>query len=152
VVAGLAVARDLPEQALRLFAAAGRFREQTGIVRLPPESERVTQAVDAAGAHLGADDAAVCWAEGEALSLEEAVGYARRGRGERDRPEVGWASLTPTEREVVRLVADGHTNAQIGERLFISPNTVKKHLSAVYAKVGAGGRAELAAAAGRGDL
>jgi predicted ATPase/DNA-binding CsgD family transcriptional regulator len=151
-VAGLAVARDLPEQGLRLFAAAGRFREQTGIVRLPSESERVAQALDAAWAHVGADDAAACWAEGEALSLEEAVGYARRGRGERDRPEVGWASLTPTERQVVRLVADGHTNAQIGERLFISPNTVKKHLSAVYAKVGPGGRAELAAEAGRRDL
>jgi hypothetical protein len=89
VVAGLAVARGLPQHALRLLAAAGRFREQTGIVRLLPESERATQALDAARAHLGAEDSAVCLAEGEALSLEEAVGYARRGRGERDRPEVG---------------------------------------------------------------
>ncbi len=35
----------------------------------------------------------------------------------------------------MRLVAEGHTNAEIGERLFISVNTVKKHLSHVYAKV-----------------
>jgi DNA-binding CsgD family transcriptional regulator len=51
------------------------------------------------------------------------------------RPRIGWASLTPVERDVVRLVAEGHTNAEISERLFISVNTVKKYLSRVYAKV-----------------
>jgi predicted ATPase/DNA-binding CsgD family transcriptional regulator len=152
VLAGLAIARDRAEQALRLLAAASRFREAAGLPRLPRESGRVTRALAAARAQVGAGNARACWAEGAGLSLEEAVGYARRGRGGRDRPEVGWASLTPTEREVVRLVADGDTNAQIGERLFISPNTVKKHLTAVYGKVRADGRAELAAEAGRRDL
>jgi DNA-binding CsgD family transcriptional regulator len=50
--------------------------------------------------------------------------------GERQRPQIGWGSLTPVERDVVRLVAAGHTNAEIGQRLFISVNTVKKYLSA----------------------
>lgn len=61
-------------------------------------------------------------------------------------------ALTPTEREIVWLVAEGHTNAEIGERLFVSVHTVKKHLSQVYAKVGLGGRAELVAQAIRLDL
>lgn len=81
--------------------------------------------------------------------LHAAVADARRGRGERGRPETDWDALTPTERDLVRLVVEGHTNARIGERLFISPNTVKKHLSSVYAKVGAAGRAEPAAEAAR---
>lgn len=41
------------------------------------------------------------WAEGAALTTEEAIAYAQRGRGERKRPTSGWASLTPTERDVV---------------------------------------------------
>ena len=97
-------------------------------------------------------DATACWDAGGELSLADAVAYARRGRGERQRPQIGWASLTPVERDVVRLVAEGHTNAEIGQRLFISVNTVKKHLSRVYAKVDVDGRADLAAQVARRDL
>ncbi|MDP8969913.1 MAG: LuxR C-terminal-related transcriptional regulator [Actinomycetota bacterium] len=151
-VAGLSVARDHPDQALRLLAAAERFHDGTGLVRFPLQAERAERHTAAAWAQLDPDDAQACWAEGTQLSLDEAVAYARRGRGERARPQVGWASLTPTERQIVRLVAEGHTNAEIGERLFVSVHTVKKHLSHVYAKVGLDGRAELLAQAARRDL
>ncbi|MGA9716232.1 MAG: helix-turn-helix transcriptional regulator, partial [Aeromicrobium sp.] len=93
--------------------------------------------------------AAAGWAAGGELSLADAVAYARRGRGERQRPTSGWDSLTPVERDVVRLVAEGHANSEIGRRLFISVNTVKKHLSHVYTKVEVEGRADLAAQAAR---
>ena len=53
------------------------------------------------------------WAEGAALSTEDAIAYAQRGRGERKRPASGWASLTPAEYEVVRLVCDGLANNDI---------------------------------------
>lgn len=151
-VAVLCVARDHPDQALRLLAAAERFHDDTGIVRFPLQAKRAERHTAAARAQLDPDDAEAYWAEGTQLSLDEAVAYARRGRGERARPQVGWAALTPTEREVVRLVAEGHTNAEIGERVFVSVHTVKKHLSHVYAKVGLDGRAELAAHAARHDL
>jgi DNA-binding CsgD family transcriptional regulator len=52
----------------------------------------------------------------------------------------------------VRLVAQGHTNAEIGQRLFISANTVKKHLTHVYAKLDVDGRTDLAAEVARRDL
>jgi predicted ATPase/DNA-binding CsgD family transcriptional regulator len=149
-VAGLAVARGQPDQALRLLAAAERFHADTGLVRFPLQAERTERHTAAARARLDPDDAEIDWAEGGQLSLDEAVAYARRGRGERGRPQVGWAALTPTEREILRHVAAGHSNAEIGERLFVSVHTVKKHLSHVYAKLGLDGRAELvAAAAGR---
>ena len=151
-VAGLAAARDQPDQSLRLLAAAERFHDDTGIVRLPLPAQRAQRHTAAARAELDPDDAEACWAEGRQLSLAEAVAYARRGRGERGRPQVGWAALTPTEREIVRLVAAGYANPEIGERLFVSVHTVKWHLSHVYAKVGLGGRSELVAEAARRDL
>jgi DNA-binding CsgD family transcriptional regulator len=89
------------------------------------------------------------WAEGGALSTEEAIAYAQRGRGERKRPSSGWGSLTPTEHDVVRLVAEGLANKQIGGRLFISPRTVQTHLTHVYAKLGLTSRVQLVQEAGR---
>jgi len=44
--------------------------------------------------------------------------------------------LTRREREVVMLVAEGLTNAQIAERLWISPGTVRRHLESVFSKLG----------------
>ena len=79
--------------------------------------------------------------------MDEAVAYARRGRGERQRPQFGWEALTPAERDVVRLVAEGHSNAEIARRLFVSVSTVKTHLSHVYAKLPVEGRTDLAAQA-----
>jgi DNA-binding CsgD family transcriptional regulator len=86
------------------------------------------------------------------LSTDEAVGYVRRARGERKRPSRGWDSLTPTELEVVRHIAAGRTNRQIGERMFISLGTVKAHLSHIFAKLGTPSRAHLAAEATRRGL
>jgi DNA-binding CsgD family transcriptional regulator len=77
------------------------------------------------------------------------LGVRRGRRGSRGRPTIGWDSLTPTEREVVRLAVEGLTNAQIGERLFISRRTVETHLSHVFGKVGVSSRVQLAAEAGR---
>ena len=45
-------------------------------------------------------------------------------------------SLTPREREVLALVADGKTNAEIARQLWISPGTVRRHLENAYAKLG----------------
>lgn len=52
-----------------------------------------------------------------------------------------YSDLTAREREIVELVAEGKTNAQIGEQLWIAPSTVKKHLEHVYEKLGVRRRA-----------
>jgi DNA-binding CsgD family transcriptional regulator len=151
-VADLAVAGGEPERALRLLAASQRFHTETGIARFPLQADRFDRARNTSHAALDPTDATACWNVGSQLSLADAVTYARRGRGERRRPQIGWESLTPTEREIVGLVARGHTNAEIGERLFVSVHTVKKHLYHVYAKVGLDSRAELVAQAAHRDL
>jgi predicted ATPase/DNA-binding CsgD family transcriptional regulator len=152
MIADLAVALGEPERALRLLAASQRFHADTGIARFPFHADRFDRARNTAMAALDSADATACWDAGSELSLADAVAYARRGRGERQRPQIGWASLTPVERDVVRLVSEGHTNTAIGQRMFISANTVKKHLSRVYAKVDVDGRADLAAQVARRDL
>ena len=98
---------------------------------------------------LGQDDFDTAWAEGAALSTEEAIAYAQRGRGERKRATSGWGSLTPMENDVVRLVRDGLGNKEIGARLFISPRTVQTHLTHVYAKLGVASRVQLVQEASR---
>ena len=83
------------------------------------------------------------------MSIEEAIAYARRGRGQRKRPSSGWGSLTPTERDVVQLVSEGLANNDIATRLFISPRTVQTHLTHVYTKLALTSRVQLAQEAGR---
>lgn len=57
------------------------------------------------------------------------------------------ARLTPREREVLRLVAEGLTNPEIGRRLWVAPSTVAKHLEQAYSKLGVHTRTAAVAAA-----
>jgi len=66
-------------------------------------------------------------------------------------PGTGWASLTPTELTVARTVAEGLSNPQIAERMFISHRTVATHLTSIFRKLGVSSRAELTAKAARHD-
>ena len=73
------------------------------------------------------------------------AGIRRGRRGTRGRPQIGWASLTPAEHAVAGLVAEGLSNPQIGERLYISHRTVQTHLAHMFAKLDIATRAQLAA-------
>ncbi|WP_028050010.1 response regulator transcription factor [Cellulomonas sp. URHD0024] len=65
-------------------------------------------------------------------------------RATRDAVDVpGLGDLTPREREVLALVAEGLSNDEIGARMFLSPLTVKTHVLRAMAKVGARDRAQL---------
>ncbi len=61
----------------------------------------------------------------------------------RRRPSSGWPSLTGTQQRVARFVAEGLTNAQAADRLFLSPHTVDFHLRQIFQKLGIHSRVEL---------
>jgi DNA-binding CsgD family transcriptional regulator len=80
------------------------------------------------------------------------LGVRRRHWAAETRPTTGWPSLTGTERAVSELVAQGFTNQQAADRMFISVHTVAFHLRQVFRKLGISSRVELAhMAAGQPD-
>jgi predicted ATPase/class 3 adenylate cyclase/DNA-binding CsgD family transcriptional regulator len=136
-------------EAARLFGAAHGIRERIGEVRFKAWDAAYEASVAMLRDALGDKDFDSAWAEGAALSTEEAIAYAQRGRGKRKRPTSGWASLTPTELAVVRLVSEGLANNDIAARLFVSPRTVQTHLTHVYAKLSLTSRIQLVQEAAR---
>jgi DNA-binding CsgD family transcriptional regulator len=137
------------QHAARLFGAAESIRQRHGEVRFKAFQAVYDASVATVREALGQNGFDIARAEGAALSTEEAIAYAQRGRGERRRPSSGWESLTPAERDVVRLVCDGLPNKDIAARLFISPRTVQTHLTHIYAKLGMTSRVQLAQEAAR---
>ena len=150
----LAAARERFTDAARLLAAADAARQPLRYLApgFTANRDAAASAASQAGHVLGDDRFTQAWEQGQGLTLDDAVAYAARKGGGRKRPATGWASLTPAEREVVRLISEGLRNDAIARRLFIAPGTVKVHLSHIFAKLGITTRAELAAQAATQDL
>jgi len=140
-----------PTEAARLLGIADAVRAQQGTVRFMPEHEHWAALEAALREQLGDEGYDAAHTEGLVLARDEAIAWTRRARGERKRPPGGWESLTPTELRVVALAAEGLTNPEIGERMFISRGTAKTHLAHVYAKLDVKNRSQLAALATQHD-
>jgi predicted ATPase/class 3 adenylate cyclase/DNA-binding CsgD family transcriptional regulator len=148
-LATLAVGAGAHQEAARLFGAAQALRDRTGYVRFKIYDADHDASFANLREVLGNEDFEDARAEGEALSIDEAITYAQRGRSERKRPSTGWESLTPAELNVVKLVSEGLPNKDIAARLFVSSRTVQAHLSHVYSKLGLTSRVQLAQEAAR---
>jgi predicted ATPase/class 3 adenylate cyclase/DNA-binding CsgD family transcriptional regulator len=148
-LAVVAAERGSHREAARFFGAAEAIRRRLGEVRFKVWDAGYEVSVVALRNALDDNDFRSAWAEGAALSIDEAIAYARRGRGKRKRPPSGWYSLTPTELDVVRLVSEGLVNNDIAARLFVSPRTVQTHLTHVYTKLGLASRVQLVQEAAR---
>ncbi|MGR6916751.1 AAA family ATPase [[Actinomadura] parvosata] len=123
--------RDWPFERARLqLTYGGWLRRQ----RQAAESRPLLRAAAAAFDALGAAP----WAERARAELR-ATGESRR------KPIDAIDALTPQEQQIARLAADGLSNREIAERLFLSPRTVTTHLYRIYPKVGVKSRGELAA-------
>ena len=107
--------------------------------------------------------AARFWDTGRALSLEEAIATAGAANVAAPDPhEADWVpppepaldpfGLSPREREVLSLLCQRLSDAEIGEALFISPRTASSHVAHIYDKLGVGSRREAAALAARHGL
>jgi DNA-binding CsgD family transcriptional regulator len=124
-----------------------------------------------------AEDAGLAWAERgnqaeavarlreaharyEALEATDAMARVRarlRAEGTRlrywtpaDRPALGWASLTGTEQRIVDLVAEGLSNRQVADQMFLSTHTIAFHLRHIFWKLNVSSRVQLARASAAG--
>jgi hypothetical protein len=87
-----------------------QFGLRNGDARFPLHEADYNDAVNTVREAWGQQKFDNVRAEGAVLSTEETIAYAQRGRGERKRATTGWESLTPTERDVIRLVSEGLGN------------------------------------------
>ena len=120
----------------------------------PVERAAYEQAVAAIRADLGEKAFPTIWAEGRAMTPNQAL--VAKGQplmpavppnssatpvAPASRQPVSYpAGLTAREVEVLRLVAQGLTDAQVAEQLVISPRTVNTHLTSIYNKLGVDSR------------
>jgi predicted ATPase/DNA-binding CsgD family transcriptional regulator len=164
-LAALAAASRQPERAARLFGAAEAMREAIAVPLALPERAVFEAAIARARAGLPEVAFAAAWAAGRALSLEDAVGEALLADGATEvrrtpQPTGSGAQpsgdaeslLTPREVEVLRLLAAGQSDREIGETLSISPRTAMRHVANIYAKLDVGSRAAATAYAIRHGL
>jgi DNA-binding CsgD family transcriptional regulator len=90
---------------------------------------------------LGLDLAIAAGADGLAARARDEL--AATGAKPRSVRITGPASLTPSEHRVARMAADGLTNNQIAQALFVTPRTVEMHLTSTYRKLSIASRAQL---------
>jgi DNA-binding NarL/FixJ family response regulator len=87
--------------------------------------------------------------DGEAAISRQMVTHLFRDARATSRPAAATASarrrLTPRQLEILQMIASGATTAEIAERLYLSPETVRWHVKAILRKLGARTRAEAAA-------
>jgi predicted ATPase/DNA-binding CsgD family transcriptional regulator len=141
------------ERAARLFGAAQALREATGFP-LEPAMHALAEPY-LVGAHSQLEERAwtEAWEEGRTMSMEAAFEYALSeeepstitpSAAPTEQPSTPVpehpAGLTPREVEVLGLVAEGLTNPQVAQELFLSPRTVQRHLNSVYRKLGVSSR------------
>jgi DNA-binding NarL/FixJ family response regulator len=84
------------------------------------------------------------WDTGRARLRIRQTGIRGGVSGPRRRPKTGWDALTPTERKVAALVAEGNSNPAIANHMFLSRRTVQSHVSSILGKLGLTSRVELA--------
>jgi len=136
-------ARETLEAALEGWQRVGRTWEASWArLDLAQVLLRANRHAEAAGLIATVRQAASSLGSEPLLSRAEELASHARGHGSLQEP---WYPLTVREFEVARLIAQGLTNAEIGQQLFVSPKTVSAHVEHILAKLGVARRSEIAA-------
>jgi DNA-binding CsgD family transcriptional regulator len=139
----LTSARESLEAALVGWQHLGRIWEASWVrLDLAQVLLRSNRHPEAAGFIATVRQAASAFGSEPLLARAEELASLAKGRGSLEEP---WYPLTAREFEVARLIAQGLTNAEIGEQLFVSPKTVSAHVEHMLAKLGVARRSEIAA-------
>ncbi|MEU0399323.1 LuxR family transcriptional regulator [Streptomyces sp. NPDC006197] len=136
-----AAAREFTEAAADSARSGAVLREAQGLLLAAPQLQASGDAEQAAGAWRGGRRLAV---EAGARMLVDLADRTRPAPPRGDGTGGRLAVLTPREREISALVAEGLTNRAVADRLCLSPRTVESHVARVYRKTGVETRAGLA--------
>ena len=151
--ARLAAGEGQAARALKLAGAADVLQQTIGSSWGPAYRAYVRRGLEPAWQALGEKEGKAAWEKGRSMTLEQAVAYAQEQppKEERDARLPAEASvanpagaLSDRELEVLRLVTEGMTDAQVAERLFVSTRTVNAHMRSILRKLGARSRATAA--------
>jgi DNA-binding NarL/FixJ family response regulator len=152
-LASIARACSQLERAVRLHAAAAARRAAIGSTFSPAEGATYDDDFAAIRAGLRDEQIQSAWDSGQSMSVDTAIAYAlETGPADIATPPAAVAGLTPRELEVLRLIAAGGTNKQIAAELHLSIRTVERHITNLYTKIGARGKADATAWALRHQL
>ena len=148
ISAALAASERQAIRSARLWGAAETLRETIGAPLSPVERSYFAPHTSAVLAELGEASWDAARAEGRAMTPEQAIEYAlETEEAAAPSPEATAPLLSERELEVLRLVAEGLTDPQVAQRLYVSPRTVGHHLGSIYRKLGVPSRAAAVAAA-----
>lgn len=155
-LASIAGAEGRVVRAARLWGAEEALLEkiEAAVYTYVPDRALHRSRVADARSRLDEEAFAAAWAEGRTMTSEQAIEYAldHSTTPETAGPETYPAGLSAREVEVLRLVAQGMTNAEVAEKLFLSSRTVDWHLSSIYRKLEFSSRTEAARFAVEHDL
>jgi predicted ATPase/DNA-binding CsgD family transcriptional regulator len=154
LAAALALAAGEPRSAARLLGASEGQLAPTGYVRPALQQQIVARLVEKTTTLLGAETNAAM-AEGRALAADEAMALAQSVGRTRSRTGAGLPrpALSPREREVLRLLAEGQSDREIAAELSLSYRTVTSYVTGIFNKLGVSSRtAAVASAIRRGWL
>lgn len=144
-LAQVALAQERPAWAARLCGCAEVLRETMDGPLPPIERPTHADAVAASRAHLGEKLFALIWAEGRAMTPQQACTARESALPQQasalSKSPIYPLGLTSREVDILRLVAEGLTDAQVGEKRVLSPRTVSAHLRSIYNKLGINSRA-----------
>jgi DNA-binding CsgD family transcriptional regulator len=132
--ARLAAAEGEALRALRLGGATVALRRIYGVSTGPGSEKLFRRSLEPAWQTLTEEAGRSAWAEGYEMTLEQTLSLALEGPTRPSRSSSGL--LSERELEVLSLVAEGLSDAQVAENLFVSPRTVGGHLTGIYRKLG----------------
>jgi DNA-binding CsgD family transcriptional regulator len=132
-------------ETVTIWAAYAALMRQTGLTDPPADARRRQEPLDRARHALGRARARAAEDRGAAMTVTAAIEYVLMLTAPGPQPGVppGPAGLSARERELVTLVAQGRTDAQIAAQLYISVRTVRSHLDRIRDKTGSRRRADL---------
>lgn len=145
-LACVASTRGEAGRAARLWGAASAHGETAGYIETPAERAVREPYLTAGRSLMDGSEFEREQAVGRSMTEEAATDYALStpelaGPEADQKPSGSSAILSDRELEVLRLVAEGLTDAKVAQRLYLSPRTVSQHLRSVYRKLGVPSRA-----------